>query len=158
MEYPYSSPRMYDQNGRMKWGRVTWDPDPREGPYRPFYTREGYEDKSFARHERVEFVEARNVEELKIEIEQTRKTLTWHVFFCCFCYALKGLTRTRQASEHVDGGRDVEARDALLDAKINKSVSCCCGIYFAAFTAGGFQILTWIFVWIPLLILKCGKK
>ncbi len=150
--YPYSSPHMYDQYGRMKWGRVTWEPVQSEGPYRPFYTTRG-------KHSTViEMVESCTTEELKVEIERERKTLTWHVFLCCCICALTGLKKTAKASKDIEAGRDTAARDTLLDAKIEKTKSCCWAIFNRSFFFGTLHILTWPFVWIPLLILKCGKK
>ena len=75
----------------------------------------------------VQKVEALNMEELKVEIERERKTLTWHVFFCCCLCALMGLKNTTKAFQLIDSGKDTEARNELLDAKINKSNSCCWG-------------------------------
>ncbi len=151
--YPYSSPHMYDQNGRMKWGKVMWEPNPNEGPYKPFYTRNG------GKHGiSVEFVHANNTEELKIEIEKERKTLRWHVFICCCICALMGLKNTSKASESLEAGQDTEARNALLNAKIEKSYSCCWGIINWSIFVGALHIISWPFIWIPLLIFKCGKK
>ena len=63
--------------GRPKIGKIVkWDPQPGEGPYRPFFVqrsgRYGQGPPTV-----VAMVESNTTEELKVEIQRTRKTLSW---------------------------------------------------------------------------------
>ena len=133
---------------QIKVGIFKWTPDPNEGPYRPFVmekTRNGY--MSHAK------VMAQNDEELKKEIDQTESKLKRFTFVCCFLCVLQGFKHVKKAREFSSTGKDVEARDALLDAKIKKQDSkfgglvICWGIFM-----GVFLIVLLPFIWIPYLI------
>ena len=129
-------------------GIFKWTPDPDESPYRPFImekTRDGY--KSHAK------VMAKNDEELKKEIDQTESKLTCFTFVCCFLCALQGFKHVKKARKFSSTGNDVEARDALLDAKIKQHYSKFAGLVICwGLFVGVFLIVLLPFIWIPYLI------
>ncbi len=147
--YPYNSPHMYDQFGRMKTGLVTWDPDPSEGPYRPFNVggrtkRGGY---------RIDMVQACTEQEFVQEIKSTKRKLSCYVFCCCFICALKGLIKMKEVERKHHTGEGVEARNWLLKAKINAFNSMLCGAIMWSIFMGAWALLMLPFVWIPYVII-----
>ena len=147
--YPYNSPHMYDQFGRMKQGLVTWDPDPSEGPYRPFYVggrtkRGGY---------RIDMIQSCTEEEFFEEIKSTKRKLCCAVFCCCFICALKGVIKMKDVERKHQGGDGVEARNMMLKAKINWFNSYLCGAIMWGVFCGAWALLMLPFVWIPYVII-----
>ena len=81
-------------------------------------------------------VRAQNEQELQKEMDDTKFKLSCYTFWCCFLCALQGFRPLKKAREYASKGQDVEARDALLDAKIKGWESCCWGgiLCWAIFT------------------------
>ena len=98
-------------------------------------------------------VRAQNEQELQKEMDDTKFKLFCYTFWCCFLCALQGFTPLKIAREYASKGQDVEARDALLDAKIKGWESCCWGgILCWGIFSGLLTIALLPFIWIPYLI------
>ena len=143
---------MYDSAGRRKTGKVKWIPGLADRPYRPFWVANGINRMTGV--PMVFFVAAETEENLKKEIESEKKRLTNYVFCCFFFLGLTGLNSIKQAENFLREGRDREARDALLDAKVDSYYSGFFGYILCMATMGAFQLALLPFIWVPYLYIK----
>ena len=129
-------------------GITKWKPHPNEGPYRPFYVtrgKYGYDCSAV--------IDAFDDVELDEEMKKTQSKLCIYTFCCCFICALMGLSRVVSARKHKEGGNDVEARNKLLEAKVQIQHSFVGGVILWATTYGILIVAVLPFIWIPYLII-----
>ena len=129
-------------------GTFKWAHDPSEGPYRPFRTCHGKHGPNIEA-----MVMSKTEQELRKEMDKTASELCCAAFWCYFIAAFEGIKHLKRAREYSSKGKDIEARDALLDAKISHNKSCCIGgIVCWGILQGIFVMLLLPFIWIPYLI------
>ena len=98
-------------------------------------------------------VMSKTEQELRKEMDKTASELCCAAFWCYFIAAFEGIKHLKRAREYSSKGKNIEARDALLDAKISHNKSCCIGgIVCWGILQGIFVMLLLPFIWIPYLI------
>ena len=159
MGYPYNSPRLYDEFGRIKQGKVTWDPDPNEGPYRPFFVTNKVHGRKSARAGQpvIVFIEACTDDEFKKEVDSMSSALCCMFFCCCFVFGFTGTRELQKAESYLHSGRNKEARDTLLDAKVKWNKGFMWGSMLCACCFGIPQLVLLPFIWVVFIFLKLTR-